>query len=338
MSENSHSTPKSNDLHDFMIGMTQDMAREYERIQKRATEDPGTAGDQGEENWATLLRGWLPPTYQVVTKGRILGHRGIASPQVDVLVLHPSYPAQLLDKKLYLAGGISAAFECKVTLKAEHIKAAIENSAVIKRLLQVRSGSPYKELFTPLKYGVLAHSHVWTGLKSTPDMNVHTHLINADLEISKHPREQLDLICVADLATWLIGKMKYFYPIPRDPVRYPVPHEIEVELEKTSAFFNGGIFSAYTRYSNDGEDGSQVPGFTPIGAMLCYLLNALAWEDASIRSLADYFRATLMGSGQGHMRRWEIDVYSEEVRARILSRNFGSERFWNEWGGDFPLS
>jgi hypothetical protein len=35
------------------------MAEEYDRIQKRATEDPGTAGDQGEENWATLLRNWL---------------------------------------------------------------------------------------------------------------------------------------------------------------------------------------------------------------------------------------------------------------------------------------
>ncbi len=47
---------KSHDLFDFMFQISRDMASEYERIQKRATEDPGTTGDQGEENWATLLR------------------------------------------------------------------------------------------------------------------------------------------------------------------------------------------------------------------------------------------------------------------------------------------
>jgi len=75
------------------------MAEEYDRIQKRATEDPETAGDQGEENWATLLRQWLP-----------------------------SYPQILLDKKLYLAGGVAVAFECKTTLKAAHVKATDETA------------------------------------------------------------------------------------------------------------------------------------------------------------------------------------------------------------------
>src|SRR5262245_8713574 len=38
-----------------------EIAAEYKRIYRRSTEDPGTAGDQGEENWADLLRQWLPP-------------------------------------------------------------------------------------------------------------------------------------------------------------------------------------------------------------------------------------------------------------------------------------
>src|SRR5437762_4573040 len=105
------------DIHNFVQRSQRELQDEYLRIQKRATEDPGTAGDQGEENWATLLRSWLPHTYHVVTRGRIVGHEGAASPQVDVLVLQPAYPPQLLDKKLYLAGGVAAAFECKVTLK-----------------------------------------------------------------------------------------------------------------------------------------------------------------------------------------------------------------------------
>jgi hypothetical protein len=83
-------------LHMFMAQVTEEMASEYERIYARAVEDPGTAGDEGEENWATLLRDWLPPNYHVRTKGRLLSHNGLMSPQIDVLVLKPSYPRKLL--------------------------------------------------------------------------------------------------------------------------------------------------------------------------------------------------------------------------------------------------
>ena len=131
---------KTHDLHDFMMQINNEMGSEYERIRKRAIEDPGTAGDQGEENWATLLREWLPASYKVVTKGRIIGHKGSVSPQVDILVLKDSYPTKLLDKKVYLAAGVAAAFECKVTLKSEHIKQAIGNCVQIKSLFDAREG------------------------------------------------------------------------------------------------------------------------------------------------------------------------------------------------------
>src|SRR5258706_2694249 len=106
----------TNDLVDFMRTLTREMGDEYDRIQKRSLEDPGTAGDQGEENWATVFKDWLPPDYQVVTKGRLLSENGIAGPQVDIIILYPFYPKKLLDKKLYLTAGVAAAFECKNTL------------------------------------------------------------------------------------------------------------------------------------------------------------------------------------------------------------------------------
>ena len=53
---------KTHDLYDFMRQIDAEMAAEYNRIRKRTAEDPGTAGDQGEENWAELLREWLPRT------------------------------------------------------------------------------------------------------------------------------------------------------------------------------------------------------------------------------------------------------------------------------------
>jgi hypothetical protein len=46
---------QSHELVDFMRAISRQIADEYIRIRKRTTEDPSTAGDQGEENWATLL-------------------------------------------------------------------------------------------------------------------------------------------------------------------------------------------------------------------------------------------------------------------------------------------
>src|SRR5687767_13367978 len=111
-----------NDLFNYMRDATHEMQSGYERIQKRSREDPGTAGDNGEENWRDLLRKWLPATYHVRTKGRIMNIHGDCSPQVDVIVLSPSYPPSLLDRKEYLEGGVVAAFECKVTLRPRDIQ------------------------------------------------------------------------------------------------------------------------------------------------------------------------------------------------------------------------
>ena len=209
------SQDKTHDLYDFMQQLSDEMAAEYDRIQKRATEDPGTAGDQGEENWAELLRGWLPSTYKVVTKGRIIGQDGRTSPQVDVLVLKSVYPEKLLNKKLYLAAGVAAAFECKTTLKAEHIEKAVKTCVEIKNLYPAREGTPYKELHAPIVYGLLAHSHPWTGSKATPEKNIQGRLFKSDRLHVLHPRLELDLLCVADFAVWTLFKAS--------PVRPPMP-------------------------------------------------------------------------------------------------------------------
>ena len=171
---------KKHDLHDFMAQITKDIAAEYERIRKRTSEDPGTAGDQGEENWAEILRGWLPPKYPVVTRGRIISAEGQTSGQVDVLVLKDSYPPKLLNKKLYLAAGVAAAFECKTTLRSCHIDQAVQRNISIKNLYRRRTGTPYKELHSDIVYGLLAHSHVWDGVNSHPEENIHRTLNQSD--------------------------------------------------------------------------------------------------------------------------------------------------------------
>jgi hypothetical protein len=158
------------DLFDFLEQSSNEIQAEYDRITRRSNQDPGTAGDEGEENWKTLLGRWLPPTYQVVAKGRIIFYNGSTSPQIDVLVLSPEYPGGLASagKKLYLAGGVLAAFECKLTLRQNHLSEAFETSRAITDGMPSRWGSPYRELHRPPIYGLLAHSHEWKDPQSQP--------------------------------------------------------------------------------------------------------------------------------------------------------------------------
>lgn len=314
-------TDRSHDLFDFMRERGVEMAAEYQRIQKRATDDPGTAGDQGEENWAELLRDWLPSIYEVVTKGRIISEQGEASPQVDVLVLTAGYPKGLLNKKLYLAAGVAAAFECKTTLRASHIKEAVANCIDIKSLYPARSGTPYRELYAPLVYGLLAHSHSWKAARSTPAQNIEAQLDKFDRGLVTHPRMQLDLICVADLSAWRSTAMSFVGPPPGKSV---------------DIFGLPG--SAQTAYLSDTVHGQPLSGdSTPVGVLVSYLTQRLAWEEPSLQSLADYYRAVnVAGNGGGLLRAWPTSIYSDAVREVLQSRHELPGDPWNQWGFTFP--
>jgi hypothetical protein len=318
---------KSHDLFDFMLQISYEMSLEYERIQKRATEDPGTAGDQGEENWARLLRDWLPPTYQVVTKGRIISQDGKTSPQVDVIVLKSSYPKKLLNKKLYLAAGVDAVFECKVTLKAAHITEALENCVAIKSLFTPRKGSPFKDLNTPIIYGLLAHSHSWKGDRSTPVENIANKLIEEDRRLVDHPRKMIDLICVADLGSWASSKHSFLLS---NKCLSP-----EIMLNKSGRLLVAS--TAYIGHTNNFEN--QADHFRPVGALIFHLFKKLAWENEEYRSLADYYQMTnISGAGSGRIREWNSNIYSNETKAKLERNIMGIERSilsnsepWDEW-------
>ena len=299
---------KTHDLHDFMHQLSNEMAAEYDRIQKRATEDPGTAGDQGEENWTELLRGWLPHTYEVVTKGRIISQDGRTSPQVDVLVLKNVYPEKLLNKKLYLAAGVAAAFECKTTLKAEHIEKAVKTCVEIKNLYPAREGTPYKELHSPIVYGLLAHSHSWKSSNSTPEDNIEQKLREVDNLHASHPRECIDMLCIADFGTWISGKLTFIYPSPSsvsDGSSLNQRRDFQYVLE-------GAAQTTYVRHTPFHD--KQTKNFTPIGTLISNLSRRLAWEDVALRDLVDYYQITKIGgAGMGGFRYWPISIYSQDV-------------------------
>ncbi len=303
------------ELYDFMRQVSDEMASEYERIRRRTSEDPGTAGDQGEENWATLLRDWLPSTFEVVTKGKIISSDGTTSPQVDVIVLKDVYPRKLLDKKLFLAGGVAAAFECKTTLRSHHIGKAVKTAGIIKRLCPLRTGSPYVELHAPILYGLLAHSHSWTQPDSQPRKNVSARLEESDRFYATHPRESMDLICVADLGLWALAKMTFLGGLT-------IPNS-NINGEK------GYAVSAYRGQRNI-EEGTK--SFTAIGGLIAYLSRSLAWENPSLRPLADYYQKTDMeGPGGGAQRQWASSIYSDDIRHQVEQRQLVRSVGWSKW-------
>lgn len=321
----------SNDLFDYMKSAAQTIQAEYDRIQKRALEDPGTAGDNGEENWARLLREWLPANYRVVTKGRVMNTEGDCGPQVDVLVLSPSYPQILLDKKEYLEGGVLAAFECKLTLTAAHVRDAVRNSARIRGLSRLeRKGTPYKELHTRLRYGLLAHSHSWQGAASTPIQNIEKHLTETENDVVQHPKDLIDFICVADLAAWSTTKLVFAGQqlLSQMGIRYE-QSQVWDSIQKT-----GGVVEATHMCSAPAyQSNEHRAAFTPVGSFLTALLESLSWEDESMRALAEYFIiAQLGGEGQGSGRLWPLSVLSNELAARLArGDSLVTGKRWDEW-------
>jgi hypothetical protein len=313
------------ELEDFLEQDQVEIAAEYERIFRRSTEDPGTAGDQGEENWAELLRQWLPPTYQVMTKGRILFPDRTATPQIDLLVLRGAYPLRLLTKKLYLSSGVVAAFECKNTLTAKHIATAAATAALLKSSTYLRQGTVREELHAPPVYGLLAHSHSWKGDASTPINNVDVKVAEV-LNGAAHPSELFDIICIADLAAWTLVHM----------VECPWTYEDDEYRQfrqDAGALPDGDVMTGFFRYgSADYEPTAEAPN--PIAVLVAELLKRLGWDDPDLLPLADYFRiAGITAAGTMDTRVFPLDVFSEGVQERLKSQgpSTGPESYWDPW-------
>ena len=301
------------DLHYFMQQLNNEMEQNYQYLQKRAKEDPGTTGDQAEEHWAEWLREWLPPTYKVVTKGRIIDQNGEASPQIDILVLKSFYPEKLHSNKHYLSVGVVAAFECKTTLRANHIQEAIVTCEKIKSLYRNREGSPYKELHAPIIYGLLAHSHNWKAEGSKPEDRIMDGLFNPVLSML-HPRLRLDLLCVADYGTWVLLNTVYL----STPV-FP---------EDVSSGYLGFIPS----------HAKKIEDFTAIGSFYANFMERLAWEDPTLRDIVDYYRLVRIGgeSKGGQLNRFSFDVFSNPVQEQIRNHGLLNDyRSWSEWNRSF---
>src|SRR4051794_41092172 len=256
---------------------TMEMQLEYERIRVRAAEDPGTAGDEGEENWAALFRKWLPGDLQITTKGRVLCGSGVATDQVDIVALSPSYPQGMLSKKMHLASEVMAIFECKATLKAQHIEKTVASASRAKEAIYRAHG---KEVI----YGLVAHSHSWGTDKSKVTERISTKLAEASSVHVEHPNNSLDFVCIADLGTW------------------------SLRMEWDEDYYGPGVVSYYSGPSFTSLNGKSGTDTSPIGRMITYTLRRLSYLDEKYRGLASYFGMSgLEGTGSwasNNLRTW----------------------------------
>jgi len=312
---------KKHDFFELMATVRKEIADDYKRVKRRSREDPGTAGDEVEEQWAEVLRKWLPATYHVITKGRILFEDRTSSPQVDILVVKPSYPLALRNKKYVFSGGVLAAFECKLTLRARDLSDAFQNCAQIKRRARHVLGSPQDELCRLPIFGVLAHSH---DIRSkSGESRLYEHIEKVQAKYAEHLSEFVDTICVAEEAT---------IPLTLDVLIGP---NIDDALREDVEYLNGkeAIAAMYTMHHE--IDGDEISSGAVLAGFIHDLTRRLALHDPLIRDWADHLSYLGLYGGIGKTIYATGDELSKRVVERLRKNGTENER-WSKWSGTFP--
>ncbi len=317
--------PRKHDLADYVEEISSTLLQDYMQIAKRVTEDPGTAGDQVEETWAQVLRSWLPSNFHVVTKGRIVGSDGKASPQIDVLVLWPTYPSFLRQKKYYMASGVAAAFECKLKFRRSHLRKLFETAVSLseisereyqeRRNIKKSSGLnfSFEEYHRIFEYGLLAHSFDGNDpIRMSHEIT--TAMITLDAELVKHPKQMVDLICIQDIGSWVSEK----YAISSHPIITENRYQMVYSQHPSSGY--------HCLTAEKWATGSSIhANFSPLGSFLARLYKKLSRIDSTLGPMARFFSHTLStGQGGGYVPRiwrelhtpqelWEL---SKGARAR----------------------
>ncbi|WP_308015778.1 DUF6602 domain-containing protein [Microbacterium sp. cx-59] len=296
-------------------------ARQSQRIQQ--------TGHAAEHAWGQLLSSWLPPQYEVAYRRYILPEIDVehyTPRETDIVILRPGYPQALRQKEEVLAAGVAAAFSVKLTLDAAGLKEAVEEAAAVRRHVAPRLGTVRQEATPPFRYGVLAHAHAFG---KNARSNVASNYAGADGQFARHPRESLDLICVADLGAW--SKMTTSYiPIWNEAERLKGNLVVDRHAVTTT------LLDAETSQSVNHPHPDGVTGLaksaSPLSVFISELYSFLAQED----EVAEPFHRGLLGteisaSGSGTSRVWElVDVFQpatlDSLPRRLVN---GRDREWS---------
>lgn len=293
--------------HRWLAKWQREVEEEYRRLHEKAATDPQHAGHGGEATRIRLLEEWLPPAYEVGSRKYIVPEEGDETFETDIVVFNPGYPERLRQREEVLAGGVAAAFSVKLTLEAAGLRDAVSRGARLRRAAKPRYGSPRGEALGAFAFGLLAHSHTWRQPGSTTRENLQNHLWDLDHEHCAHPRETLDLVCVADLTTVSTLRAPF---MPQHVLQLRPPPGVDVS--------EGTVMTAMTM-----ADEANTPG--PVAVFIAALLVRLSQADPTIMPFADGLRLTdTLGSGSGYQRHFPVrDVYSDTVLAKLPTHAFG---------------
>lgn len=280
--------------HQWLEDASDDIQRDYDRILNKARQVGRTqeAGHENEQVWETFLTNWLPPQYEVATRKYIVGTADEQPKpfETDLIVFHPGYPLKLRERTHVMAAGVAAAFSTKLTLKPDGVKEAAASSASLHQALIPRHGHLRWEVWKPYIYGVLAASHAWKSPNSMPADNLTKLIVEADYNYAQHPAESLDLVCVADLGTWM--KQLVYTHFPPEEVMHTFHAHLVGKTNK------------------------------PVVEFLAVLYELLSWRNSDMEGMARDFLVTMNDfQARFHKRAWKpVRILSPKTHFRMTGR------------------
>lgn len=273
----------------WFSSLQEEIRLDYRDAQAAHQEDIQRSGHQGEATWANLLTKWLPSNYEIGLRKYIIGHDDTVQQfETDIVVFEPSYPQHLRKKAQIHSAGIAAAFSVKLTARNQHFDEIAGWSKSLAKLSQSDLTTVEGQLLPGFPTGFLAHSHA---LGKFPLQKLASG-VRAAGQVAEHPRELLDLACIADLGTLSCMRAAY------------------IPMSQHFADQTDFVMSSYIEL-NDAHQYGAVAHF------IISLYKVLGRNDPSLKKLADGLaHSTKTGNGEGEQRKWEPEkVYDTSFLA-----------------------
>lgn len=187
------------DLHAAFLSK-QTLLRTWLETGRTIATHPSAKGDSSELHWRDMLCEFLPRRYQV-SKGFVVDSAGWRSEQIDIIIHDQTFSPLLWEDGGYLyipAESVYAVFEVKQDLSLEHVKAAGQKAASVRRRVRTQGefgwlqGVGRKPLF-PVLAGLLTGDSDWNPPFGEPFYNALAGLSEP---------EHLDLGCALKQGSW----------------------------------------------------------------------------------------------------------------------------------------
>lgn len=284
----------------WFSSVQEEIRNDYIAAQKVHRSDIQRSGHQGESTWATLLETWLPSNYEIGLRKYIIGHHGSVEPfETDIIVYEPSYPKSLRPKSEVHSSGVAAAFSVKLTARTPHFKEIANWSRSLSQLSQPDLTTVEGQLLPGFPTCFLAHAHA---LGENPLDKFSSGIRDAG-KVAQHPRELVDLACIADIGTLYCMRAAYI------PITQLDPSE------------NDFAMSSYIELSDEYEHGA-------VAHFIISLYKLLGRNDPSLKKLANGLaHSTKTGNGQGEQRKWQPErVYDHSFLESHRNQLFSDGR------------